>query len=366
MGNMEINKEDYLKYILSNAFDFLERAIGQFAAEPKYSIINFCSAIELFLKSKLLKEHWSLVVAHKTMPDLKDFNKGDFRSEDFKDLIPKIRKVFNEDISSDIENCFKNLANNRNRMIHFYHDINVPQKTEEEIENLVTEQCKAWKYLKKLFEKWDDIFSAYSDKISRMDEMMDSTERKMFLEKKFKKLKEKIDTLKSKGAHIIQCALCEYESVIDTEITSELHEGKCLVCDDRYKAIQVKCPNEECDEIITIKDDKFPIDNIECQKCGEIIDNEYLKDYLCTRIVTKDNYFEINSINCADCYSMESGIVHHDYYLCLNCLNYSKYAAACEWCNEQTIGYNEEDMRDSYLTGCEFCDGHIGWHSDDD
>ena len=52
----------HLEHILQNAFDFLRTAIGQIYEQPKYSVINFCAAIELILKAKLVNEHWSLTL----------------------------------------------------------------------------------------------------------------------------------------------------------------------------------------------------------------------------------------------------------------------------------------------------------------
>ena len=86
-----INNEIVLQCLLENAFDFLERGIEQFEHEPKYSVINFCSAVELFLKARLLKEHWALVVAKN--PKMDEFLKGDFKSINFVDLIPAIKNI---------------------------------------------------------------------------------------------------------------------------------------------------------------------------------------------------------------------------------------------------------------------------------
>lgn len=43
--------------IVRSAFDFLERAIEQVEKDRKHSIVNFATAIELFLKARLFKEH---------------------------------------------------------------------------------------------------------------------------------------------------------------------------------------------------------------------------------------------------------------------------------------------------------------------
>jgi len=43
-------------------------------------MINFYASIELFLKARLLKEHWTLIVTKKTEPDIDKFISGDFQS----------------------------------------------------------------------------------------------------------------------------------------------------------------------------------------------------------------------------------------------------------------------------------------------
>ncbi len=86
MGQIEltINKHSYL--LLDNAFDFLEVGIQNFKDNPKYSIINFAASIERFLKARLLKEHWSLIISGDE-PNFQKFLQGDFTSINFKDLI---------------------------------------------------------------------------------------------------------------------------------------------------------------------------------------------------------------------------------------------------------------------------------------
>ena len=54
-----MNHEDIFESLTRNAFDFLERGIAEFDASPKYSVIHFCAAVEMLLKARLLKEHWS-------------------------------------------------------------------------------------------------------------------------------------------------------------------------------------------------------------------------------------------------------------------------------------------------------------------
>jgi len=43
--------------LVCNALDFLQRSAVGLQESPKYSVIDFCTAIELFLKARLLVEH---------------------------------------------------------------------------------------------------------------------------------------------------------------------------------------------------------------------------------------------------------------------------------------------------------------------
>ena len=49
--------------LVENAFDFLFKAISEIEGQPKYSVIHFYAAVELFVKARLMKEHWSLVIS---------------------------------------------------------------------------------------------------------------------------------------------------------------------------------------------------------------------------------------------------------------------------------------------------------------
>ncbi|MBN1293095.1 MAG: hypothetical protein JXB48_14745, partial [Candidatus Latescibacteria bacterium] len=55
-------KNNQLNKLIENAFDFFERSLDEFEDNPKYSVIHFYAAVELFLKARLMAEHWSLVV----------------------------------------------------------------------------------------------------------------------------------------------------------------------------------------------------------------------------------------------------------------------------------------------------------------
>ena len=64
----EPKPSDLFDRLVDNALDFLNRSIADFEKSPKYSVIHFYTAVELFVKARLMAEHWSLVVAKVLAP----------------------------------------------------------------------------------------------------------------------------------------------------------------------------------------------------------------------------------------------------------------------------------------------------------
>lgn len=48
------NAEHFFNLIATNAIEFFNASIKDFKTRPKYSVINFCSGLELILKARLL------------------------------------------------------------------------------------------------------------------------------------------------------------------------------------------------------------------------------------------------------------------------------------------------------------------------
>lgn len=162
--------EDNLSKLIENGFEFLEKAISQFHKEPKFSVINFCIATELFLKARLMKEHWSLVVS--TNPNISAFKSGNFKSINFTEILPKIENITGEKFDQEITSFFNGLANHRNKMVHFYHDFSSKKKSKELIEQIAIGQSSGWHHLSNLLEKWKFIFKPYNERINEINSKM--------------------------------------------------------------------------------------------------------------------------------------------------------------------------------------------------
>ena len=136
--------------LVMNALDFLERAVRELEKSPKYSVIHFFNSIELFLKARLLREHWSLVVSKTEKANLETFRRGDFQSVTFDDCLSRLRSVANEPIATHEEQSFRELRDHRNKLVHFFHPKYATGLDAKILAEAVSEQFKAWFYLHRL------------------------------------------------------------------------------------------------------------------------------------------------------------------------------------------------------------------------
>ncbi len=84
-----------------------------------------------------------------------------------------------------MENCFKEIAQHRNRIIHFYHRDFSEQKIRKEI---ITQQLHGWRHLQKLLKDWKFLFNSHifeniDKKIADINQLMKANKR--FLQEVF-------------------------------------------------------------------------------------------------------------------------------------------------------------------------------------
>jgi hypothetical protein len=153
------------KSLVENAIDFLKRSVAEIKKSPKYSVINFCSAVEILLKARLVREHWSLILAKPELADVIRSKSGDFISVSMEEAIRRLDSVCNEKISLDTREAFKTIRNHRNKLVHFFHP-GYAKPSKKNIEQIVAEVCRAWFYLHQLLvTQWSDDFEAYQNAI---------------------------------------------------------------------------------------------------------------------------------------------------------------------------------------------------------
>lgn len=343
---------DIFDSLTRNAFDFLERGIAEFDKSPKYSVIHFCAAVEMLLKARLMKEHWSLIVSKPDQANLTKFMAGDFISVTLEDCRARIRDVAGEDIGDDAYNSFRALANHRNKMVHFFHQgLDSDEKAKAQI---VAEHCRSWFHLHRLLNRWGGYFHDFGSEIAHADRAMKG--HRKYLAAKFKALKPELDAARKAGSAPKACSACGFKAAIPDAPDDQIASLRCLVCDHAETQVELECPH--CGESIVIANEGYAT----CEHCGGVIEPEHLVDALTKDVVGTKDYFETGlPANCGTCDGYHTVVERGDMYFCANCFDLSDHVEQCEWCNELNTG----DMEHSYSVGCSHCDGKVGREKDD-
>lgn len=350
-----MKKEDVFRHVVTNAFDFLEKSLDEFEGRNyKYSVINFCAAVELFLKARLLVEHWTLILQRNEELNLTAFLSGDFNSAGLNEIKNRLEKVVRDGLSKQASDAFQILTNHRNKAIHFCHPGLISQ---DEAAGIVREQCRAWHYLHDLLtNRWQETFLPFSRDIERISAKMKS--HRNFFDEKYAALKEQITKDEQAGFYFHKCPTCEFVSMKFISVSEHLFNAECLVCDQKDIVVQINCP--QCKKIVTFVGEGFS----KCV-CGKSLDhNDLFKvlfnhaeaDYRC-----KDGDDSYREGNCCVCGCIGAVIPYNDEYFCLNCFEFFSEMFWCGWCGEPQT----EDTEDSSLCGCHFCDGKLGDIKDD-
>ncbi len=349
----ESRQEDFGR-LVQNGIDFLEKAITQLETEPKYSIINFYTAVELLLKAPLVLNHWSLIIADRE-PSIQKYRNGDFRSIGFEDTCSRLESVLEKPLTPVARLAFDGVRKHRNKMVHFFHG----GLTIAEIEDIRSEQAKAWFELNYfLTENHKEVFASYLRDFSWMERMLRT--KNSYAKIKFQKLEPEINLGKKNGKVFSLCPICKmdaYESVRPTPHISDLSIHTCWVCLHQETKLRVDCPGcGDATQYIT------PASQFDCSICHHEISEGGIYDFLDNSQYGPDNYFEeITPANCDECQSYQSVCEFHGGYLCSSCLTYFDALYSCGYCGE----YGTELMEDSFWGGCEHCEGNAGRHAED-
>jgi len=350
MSNTRQSPEEMFDSVVKNAIDFLKRSIEELEDSPKYSVINFYAAIELFLKARLMLEHWALVITKSDQADYQKFLEGDFHSVSMEDALKRLSNIANEDLSRKERECFSQIRGHRNKLVHFFHPdyTNIPNAGT--LQSVVAEQCKGWYHLHKLLTtRWSNCFNKYTLEIEEVDQLMH--EHREFLRAKFDLLLPTIEDGKRNGTTFTVCFACGFDSCKEQEVQALLTDIYCLVCEIKMTTVKAKCPN--CKNPLYVQE----LGEGECAYCHEEINFGDLTSQFDNRSMS-DRLIEEALAYCSECEHTNGPTVTElgDKWLCLYCHAIHEDAGKCEWCGSFVTG----NLEDSLWSGCVICDGRQG------
>jgi len=340
-----MKRKKIFEALVGNAFDFLETAISEFKAKPKYSVIHFTAAVELFLKARLLAEHWTLVVTRRKEPDWKKFIAGEFISVGIDEAFTKLENVLQDRLSDKEKTVFRSIADHRNRMIHFFHEAAASDRKSPIVKQVASEQCVGWYHLKRLLtERWKPHFRSYDEEIQNLDAQMKG--HREYLKAVYENNRERISQLNKRGVKFIDCPSCKFDALELSPILPILDEGTCLVCDYSAKVLRADCAG--CGEEFLLIESGW----VSCPHCGlEFDPHEGVKRVLNPIYVDDVPQY----IQCLDCDTIDTVGEIEDTYLCVCCFSYSDVYSHCKNCGTPYLDYYDDTI--SY--GCASCDGAL-------
>jgi hypothetical protein len=331
--------------LVSNGFNFLNKSVQELEKFPKYSVIHFYMALELFFKARLLREHWALVVSKVEKASLQAFQNGDFISVTLDECLDRLKNIANESIQTHEYDCFRTIRDHRNKLVHFFHPDYEPPIDNKILAQIVSEQCKAWFYLHRLLTvKWKIHFVPYLRQIAKLEKLIRCNQH--FLLSKFKALTPEIDAAKKTGISFELCCVCGCEAARVDKHRDPLFERNCLVCGWSSPFLKIFCP--QCEKPIIVESE----DGGRCEDCDIAID----LDYLINELGPYQHPKEENSIaRCSQCENFEPSVIPFgDYeYLCLYCLTLHDEVGTCGYCGELITG----DTDGTSIFGCFWCPG---------
>jgi len=334
--------------LVKNGIDFLEKAISELRTEPKHSVINFYTAVEIFLKAPLVLDHWSLVVAGGDR-NREKYESGDFVSVSFEDSCKLLASALKKGLKKEAKEAFDKVRKHRNRMVHFFHSASSTAETE----SIRLEQAEAWFELNKFVtHDYAEAFAPFIRDFRRMEHRLSATQH--YAGVKFTNLKPKIDGM-TKGETVFgvcaRCNQCSSEMRSIDPNLPELTQHYCHVCLDQRTELAIACPS--CGDLNQFLE---PATDFKCGACNHLVpEGDSIYELLDQSSYGKDDYLDADTpANCDECQGFHTVGEYKNKYLCTSCFSPFEQLYRCDYCNDACT----EEREESYYSGCEHCGGY--------
>lgn len=332
-----IDSESISERILKNSLMFLLDGIQQIETNPRQSIVSFWTGVELFIKSILVEEHWSLIVKDTRRINHEDFENGDFVSIDFLHSIELLENVFDVALEKKTKTAFDTIRKHRNKIIHF-NNPQIVNRNAFELCDIFVEMGNVWDELQGLrlpaLDLDDNEIPNLYDKITKSID-----NHKVILEGKYQHVYE-IKLRHINNDDILICASCNYKSVVLSSVNSILCEAKCLVCNDVTDVLKVEC--DHCNNLNILHKSETV-----CANCHEQLD---LMSYILGEATRESRHMVAACHRCGS----KSVVNIEPIWFCLNCFSYHT-VAICDRCGSSVT----HSTKNSHIDGCICCEGSM-------
>lgn len=247
--------------LVENALDFFHEAVKEAqASEPKrlkYAILHSASAVELILKARLVREHWTLVFRDPGKADLDSFKQGKFQSVDFQEGQERIENICKINLVKH-KPILKVLRETRNRVQHFEFSADLPE--------VASMLAKTWSFL------WDFIHDHLPNEVDEHSPIIEEIKElavahEDFIGERLAEIEPKLGSVKKEGTLVIACPSCLQE-------TLEVPGGENPICHFcRYENVADQVADDWASVFVgyphtDLKDRMISPVLKECRSCG--------------------------------------------------------------------------------------------------
>jgi hypothetical protein len=279
--------ENGLDFILSSVKLIVEKKKVQ---DYKYSILHLSAGLELVLKERLKKEHWSFIFENIDKAKQELLSTGDFQSVKLDSLLNRLKELCTIDFTPGDLAVLQDLKKRRNKIEHFAFN-----ETELSLKSL---SAKVLNFVFEFIHNELDNADFSASTMAQIEEIRENAlEFKDFVVHRFDNLKAKLDGLKKEDfTLVVQCPYCDQESlVLDQDKIAHDGNVKCEVCliesDPESVAFDYVQNVLGHFHYNAVRDgDEFPLYN--CPECGLNTFVETGEEYIC--------------FNCCETSSLES------------------------------------------------------------
>ncbi|WP_053362550.1 hypothetical protein [Bacillus sp. FJAT-27251] len=296
--------------IVENGLDFIRRSLIELEKDDemyfKYAILHLSAGLELILKARLQKEHWSLVFDDINKANFDVFNEGEFKSVIFENLITRLEGICKVAIDFKAKRKIQSLKKYRNRIEHF--DLNVNKKALEAITFEVLTFLIPFIYKEELIGREHETLKFINEKLTNMDD---------YISHRYKEITPIIKELHPE-VKLLECPNCFQNR------TLRLDMKYCYFCETTFKNLSEEFITRflNIDKQYNISYGKFKMLEIcpYCEKRSMLVADEESLCLSCSRILKTEEY-----VKCVDCgithlVGNEEGEFIHDEYVCYECI----------------------------------------------
>jgi hypothetical protein len=246
--------------LLENGLDFILRALEYLEGEPtkrdlKYAVLHLHSGIELILKERLRREHWSLIFEKPEDATKEKYETGDFFSVYWNTCLNRLSGICGIEISKQDLNALNKLKNKRNRMEHFgiVDNVSAVKASTVPVLNFAIDFITSEIGQETMIDNEQKLLNQIRESLSGFAD---------FVNKRMRKIKPDLESFEGS---VVTCPRCSQDTwIIDAEL-------KCLFCGHQQLELEPAI-NEFVENVLGIdwhsiaKGDDWPV--YQCPSCG--------------------------------------------------------------------------------------------------